>query len=67
MSTDHRSNHPALVAHTSPDVNAAPKGTAPQAIDSSTLFGAEREVLIIHRGEHYRLRLTRQDKLLLTK
>jgi hemin uptake protein HemP len=36
-------------------------------IQSAELFGSAREVLIEHGGEEYRLRLTRQDKLILTK
>ncbi|ESS71453.1 hemin uptake protein HemP [Methyloglobulus morosus KoM1] len=36
-------------------------------IHSAELFGSAREVLIEHGGEEYRLRLTRQDKLILTK
>ena len=36
-------------------------------IASTELFGAETEVLISHNGEQYRLRITRQDKLILTK
>lgn len=35
--------------------------------DSQTLLGAQREALIEHRGEHYRLRLTAAGKLILTK
>ncbi|MFZ2403705.1 MAG: hemin uptake protein HemP, partial [Methylobacter sp.] len=31
------------------------------------LFGTTREVVIEHSGEEYRLRLTRQGKLILTK
>lgn len=34
---------------------------------SAELFGAAREVVIEHAGEEYRLRLTRQGKLILTK
>jgi hemin uptake protein HemP len=34
---------------------------------SSELFGIAREVVIEHAGEEYRLRLTRQGKLILTK
>lgn len=34
---------------------------------SSELLGDNRELLIEHRGETYRLLLTRQDKLILTK
>lgn len=36
-------------------------------IDSGTLFQGRTELLIRHRGEQYRLRVTRQDKLILTK
>ncbi len=36
-------------------------------VRSEELFGARREVQIEHRGEIYRLRITRQDKLILTK
>lgn len=34
---------------------------------SDTLLGQQREALIEHRGEHYRLRLTAAGKLILTK
>jgi hemin uptake protein HemP len=36
-------------------------------VNSVELFGTAREVLIEHAGEEYRLRLTRQGKLILTK
>jgi len=36
-------------------------------IDSRTLLQGTRELLIAHAGEEYRLRLTRNDKLILTK
>lgn len=36
-------------------------------VHSSALFGTAHEVIIEHAGEEYRLRLTRQDKLILTK
>jgi hemin uptake protein HemP len=36
-------------------------------IRSEALLGDGREVLIHHRGEVYRLRHTRNDKLILTK
>jgi hemin uptake protein HemP len=36
-------------------------------IDGAQLFAGQREVLILHQGEEYRLRITRQDKLILTK
>jgi hemin uptake protein HemP len=36
-------------------------------IDSQTLLGSANEILIEHEGSDYRLRLTRQGKLILTK
>ncbi len=36
-------------------------------IDSDRLMQGMRELLIAHAGEEYRLRLTRNDKLILTK
>ena len=38
-----------------------------QTICSKTLFAGARELLIDHAGSQYRLRLTNQDKLILTK
>ena len=36
-------------------------------VDSSALLGRQREVVIVHRGQEYRLRVTKSDKLILTK
>ncbi|UGY17480.1 hemin uptake protein HemP [Bradyrhizobium septentrionale] len=36
-------------------------------LDSRELFSTEREIIIVHGEEHYRLRLTSQNKLILTK
>jgi hemin uptake protein HemP len=36
-------------------------------LHSSELFGTAREIVIEHAGDEYRLRLTRQGKLILTK
>jgi hemin uptake protein HemP len=36
-------------------------------IDSRELFAAEREIIISHGEDNYRLRLTSQNKLILTK
>jgi len=45
------------------------RGTAesPQSLDSVTLLGTKGEVEITHRDQIYRLRKTRQGKLILTK
>jgi hemin uptake protein HemP len=40
---------------------------ADHRIDSRELFIDTREITITHRGEIYRLRLTAQNKLILTK
>ena len=36
-------------------------------IDASTLLASGREVILIHKDSQYRLRLTSNDKLILTK
>jgi len=36
-------------------------------LHSKELFGTAREIVIEHAGDNYRLRLTRQGKLILTK
>ncbi len=49
-----------------PQTAASPR-PAERRIDSATLLGPGRELLIEHRQQIYRLRLTAQDKLILTK
>lgn len=44
-----------------------PASAVPLVLDSAALFGGRDEVLIVHGGETYRLRRTRQGKLILTK
>ncbi|MBP7670299.1 MAG: hemin uptake protein HemP [Ferrovibrio sp.] len=39
----------------------------PPRLDARRLFGAAREVIIEHEGADYRLRLTANGKLILTK
>jgi len=39
----------------------------PTVLDSVRLFNGQRELIIQHQGEQYRLRITRQEKLILTK
>lgn len=38
----------------------------PQRISSEALLGAGRELVILHNGREYRLRLTQNGKLILT-
>ena len=40
---------------------------SPRSVESAALFGGSNELIIIHNGSPYRLRITRQDKLILTK
>lgn len=47
-----------------------PKGDRPAAtreVDVASLIGTGREVVLLHRGERYRLRVTANGKLILTK
>lgn len=57
--------------HTDPGLNSelvSPFSQFPiKLVSSENLFGTGKEVLIQHRGEQYHLRLTRNDKLILTK
>jgi hemin uptake protein HemP len=50
-----------------PKSNDSQAPNSAQPIDSATLFNNRNEVVIIHNGTPYRLRITRQDKLILTK
>lgn len=43
------------------------RGCGPAVFSSAALLQDRAEVLIEHRGETYRLRQTRQGKLILTK
>lgn len=54
------------VPATSPAPAPRPIGLAP-AFDSRELMRGTREVLIHHAGQVYRLRHTRNDKLILVK
>jgi hemin uptake protein HemP len=38
----------------------------PRRIPIEALFGTARELIIVHNGREYRLRLTRNGKLILT-
>ncbi len=52
----------AVGAETAPGPRAAPP-----AWDSAVLLAGATQAFIVHRGETYRLQLTRQGKLILTK
>ena len=55
-----------------PELHASAEGlgAAPplvRRVESATLFERGREVVIVHHGQVYRLRITKSDKLILTK
>lgn len=39
----------------------------PRRLDVNDLFADAREIVLVHRGTEYRLRITSNDKLILTK
>ncbi len=49
------------------DDGAGDELTPPRRVESATLFQRGRQVIIVHRGQEYRLRITKSDKLILTK
>ncbi len=51
----------------SQSAKAPSKQTVEKSYDSRDLFCGRQEILIEHAGHAYRLRITRQDKLILTK
>lgn len=50
-----------------PPRSTPPREAAPRRLRSTELFAGRREVRIEHQGVEYRLRLTRFEKLILTK
>jgi hemin uptake protein HemP len=44
-----------------------PRPAARRSVSSADLFQGHRELVILHGGEEYRLRITRAGKLILTK
>ncbi len=51
----------------SPGRRSPSNETVGKRYDSRDLFRGKQEILIEHAGHAYRLRITRQDKLILTK
>ena len=52
---------------TLPTAEERGEAAVPARIESSALFRGRREVVILHQGHEYRLRITRANKLILTK
>lgn len=46
--------------------NRGPSVEQPARVSSESLLGARGELLIVHNGREYRLRLTQNGKLILT-
>lgn len=55
---------PSRASSRRPEARPAP---APLVLQSRQMFGGQREVLIAHGEDVYRLRLTAADRLILTK
>jgi hemin uptake protein HemP len=53
--------------HFQADDAPPPASSEPRRLTSEELIGPHREMLIRHGGFDYRLRITRQGKLILTK
>lgn len=49
-----------------PGGNAEARDTIP-IVEVGAILGSGREAVIVHKGERYRLRVTANDKLILTK
>jgi hemin uptake protein HemP len=52
---------------TAPDDGAGGERAPVRRVESARLFESGREVIIMHRDQEYRLRITKSDKLILTK
>jgi len=53
--------------HHTPAANGPSSSTAPKQVKSGVLFEGAQELRIDHHGQEYRLRQTRNGKLILTK
>lgn len=62
-----RANDPRHVAPPAPPLAPAPQSDPRPILSSEELFRYGREVRIAHLGQCYTLRLTRENKLILTK
>ncbi len=53
--------------HPPPSTIKGDRTASLREIDVASLLGTEREIVLLHRGERYRLRVTSNGKLILTK
>jgi hemin uptake protein HemP len=47
--------------------SSSPGSSSEREVPVEVILGAEREAVIVHNGVRYRLRITSNDKLILTK
>lgn len=57
-------NDPA--SHMASDKTAENLANAPRKVQSEALLGVAKELVIVHNGREYRLRMTQNGKLILT-
>ena len=50
-----------------PAAEGVAKRVPPITVETASLFHGRDEVRLLHRGQEYRLRVTKQGKLILTK
>ena len=55
------------MSHDAAEPASASSPGGPRRLDSAALFQRAREIVIVHGGQEYRLRITKADKLILTK
>lgn len=61
-----QNKNPEGLSRPAPQMTVCPAPQVP-TYEVKTLFGTSKEILIRHASEVYRLRITRQNKLILTK
>jgi hemin uptake protein HemP len=64
---EHNQTNGAITTGIHPAHDAPARPSPPPRISSERLLGSGRDLVIEHAGQEYRLRLTRNDKLILTK
>lgn len=50
-----------------PDASGIEASGSVPTVEVGSIIGTGREAVIVHKGERYRLRVTANDKLILTK
>jgi hemin uptake protein HemP len=65
---NYRSSMKSQGRHSSTSMESAEPivGTPPRRVSSEALLGRRRELVIVHNGREYHLRLTQNGKLILT-